>query len=87
MEDKEPLDYVARLWGRKTTFCQTSSTGNKVWAVQIGGKKAKELLKLMTPFLSGPKRKKALFLLDKYKDSTTLRVQRPEDFVPSSGLF
>lgn len=86
MEDKESLERVGRLWGRKVVFCQTSSTGNSVWSVQIGGKKAKELLLLMLPYLAGPKRKKALFLLEKYADKTSLPVKARGAFVPFSGM-
>jgi hypothetical protein len=39
MEDKESLERVGRLWGRKVTFCQTSSTGNSVWSVKSVARK------------------------------------------------
>jgi hypothetical protein len=87
MEDKESLDRVARLWGRKTTLAQTSSVGNKVWSVQVGGKKALDLLRLMLPYMAGPKRKRGLYLLDKYKDRTSFPVLRREDFSPFRGLI
>jgi len=87
MEDKEPIDHVARLWGRKTTPSGYRSTGNKVWGVQIGGKKAKELLRLMMPYLAGPKRKKALFLLHKHRYRTTLPVPSREGFIAFRGLL
>jgi len=85
MED-ESLERVAPLWGRKVTFCGTSSTGNKVWSVQVGGKKAKELLVLMMPYLAGPKRKKALYLLEKYGERTCLPVRVRGSFLPFGGM-
>lgn len=86
MEDKESLERVGRLWGRKVTFCQTSATGNSVWSVQVGGKKAKELLALMMPYLAGPKRKKALYLLGKYGEKSSLPINAREHFVPFGGM-
>ena len=82
MEDRDSLDRVARLWGRKTAYCGTSSTGSKVWRVQIGGEKAKELLGLMVPCLAGPKRAKAPYLLAEDSGRTSLPVKRCEDSVP-----
>ena len=86
MEDKESLERLGPLWGRKVTCCGKSSTGNDVWSVQVGGKKAKELLFLMMPYLSGSKRKKALYLLQKYAERTTLPVKVRDSFVPFSGM-
>ncbi|HVC27123.1 MAG TPA: hypothetical protein VND40_03090 [Nitrososphaerales archaeon] len=86
MEGKESLDRVERLWRRKTAFCQTMSTGNSVWSVQIGGKKAKQLQVLMMPYLAGPKRKKAIYLLEKYAERTSLPVRVREDFHPFGGM-
>jgi hypothetical protein len=86
MEDKESLERVGRLWGRKVTFCGTSSTGNSYWSVQVGGKKAKELLLLMMPYLAGPKRKRALYLLQKYAEKTSLPVKVRDTFAPFSGM-
>jgi hypothetical protein len=87
MEDRESLDQVARLWGRKTTFCQKSSTGNDVYSVQIGGQKAKELLSLVLPYLRGIKRQKATYLLAKYYKRTSLPVKRRQEFRPFSDMI
>jgi hypothetical protein len=86
MEDKESLDRVATLWGRKTTFCQESSVGNDVWRVQIGRKKAQALLRLILPYLGGIKRKKALYLLAKYDQRAALPVKDRESFKPFGGM-
>lgn len=87
MEDKESLERVARVWGRKVSFCQKSSTGNDVWSVQIGGKKAMELLRLVLPYFGGVKKKKALYLLTKYGERTSQSVRTKEDFRPFGGVF
>jgi hypothetical protein len=53
---------------------------------QVGGKKAMELLQLMMPYLAGPKKKKALYLLQKYADRTSLPVKVKDTFFPFSGM-
>ena len=86
MEDKESIERLGRLWGRKAVFCQKSSTGNDVWSVAIGGKKALELMALMMPYLEGPKKKKAVYLLSKFQERTSLPVNNRNDFRPFEGL-
>jgi hypothetical protein len=80
MEDKESMERLGRLWGRKVVFCQKSSTGNDVWSVGIGGKKALGLMALMMPYLEGAKKRKAVYLLSKYQDRTTMSVKKRSDF-------
>jgi len=80
MEDKISLDRLAKMWDTRTTFCQKSSVGNDVWRVCVSGKKAYDLLKLMLPYLSGEKRKKALYLLTKYKQKKAFRYSNPVEF-------
>jgi hypothetical protein len=58
-----------------------------VFGVSEGGKKAKELLVLMTPHLAGPKRKKALYLLDKYTERTSLPVKVRETLLQSGRML
>jgi len=86
MEDKESIERLGKLWGRKAVFCQKSSTGNDVWSVAIGGKKALELMELMMPYLEGPKKRKAVYLLSKYHELTSLPVENRNDFRPFEGL-
>jgi hypothetical protein len=86
MEDRDSLERVAKLWGRKTTFNGKSSTGNSVWSVRVGGRKAIELLALMMPYLSGPKRKKAFYQLEIYAGRTGLPVENREAFQPFGGM-
>jgi len=82
MEDRDSIDYVGRLWGRSATPCQRTSVGNNVWRVQVGGKKAMELLRLILPYLRGIKRKKAMFLLSMYALRTMSHVADRESFRP-----
>jgi len=86
MEDKESIDRVAQLWGRSTTLCQKSSTGNNVWSAQVGGRKALDLMQSILPYLSGPKKKKAIYLMTKYAGRKTLPVERREKFKPFGDL-
>jgi len=86
MEDKESLERVGRLWGRKVTLYGKSSSGNDYWTVQIGGRKANDLLRLVLPYFEGVKKKKAMYLLNKYGERTTLPVAKKEDFRPFGGL-
>lgn len=86
MQDKDSVDRVAHLWGRSTTLCQKSSIGNGVWSVQVGGRNALELIRFILPYLSGPKKKKAIYLLAKYNGKVTLPVNRRVEFKPFSDL-
>ncbi|GEM_PF-2948346 len=86
MEDKESLERVGRLWGRKVTLSGKSSSGNDYWTVQIGERKANDLLRLVLPYSEGVKKKKAMYLLNKYGERTPLPVAKKEDFRPFGGL-
>jgi hypothetical protein len=84
MEDKESLERVGRTWVRKTTSCGTNSKGDSVWSVQTRGEKAKDPLGLVVPYLAGSKKKKALCLLDRCAERTSLPVKGLESFLPFS---
>lgn len=86
MEDGASLERLAKMWGTRTNFCQKSSVGNDVWRVCASGKKAYDLLKLVLPYLFGEKRKKAIYLLKKYKHTKSLRFSDPVSFKAFSGL-
>jgi hypothetical protein len=86
MEDKESLDRLARMWGKSVSFCQRSSVGNDVWRVYVHGQKAYDLLKIMLPYLAGEKRRKALYLLKKYRKKTSLPVTSPSEFHAFGGM-
>lgn len=86
MEDKASLDHLAKIWGTRTGFCQKSSVGNDVWRVSVSGKKAYDLLELVLPYLAGEKRKKAMYLLKKYKHKKSLRFAEPIEFKAFSGM-
>ena len=85
MEDNESLSGLGEMWGVHMNFCQKSSVGNDVWRVYVHGKKAYDLLKLVLPYLYGPKRKKALYLLKKYKSRTSIPVSEPSRFKAFGG--
>jgi hypothetical protein len=87
MEDKESLTRLAGLWGAKVTFCQKSSVGNDVWRVYVHGKKAYDLLKIMLPYLAGDKRRKALYMLEKYKHRTAMPVLDSMNFRAFGGMI
>lgn len=80
MEDKASLRRLSRMWGTRVTFCQKSSTLNDVWQVAATGKRAYDLLRLVLPHLAGIKRKKALYILKKYKDRKSIPVKDPKSF-------
>jgi hypothetical protein len=63
-----------------------SSSGNDYWTVQIGERKANDLLRLVLPYSEGVKKKKAMYLLNKYGERTPLPVAKKEDFRPFGGL-
>ena len=86
MEDKESLARLAKMWAVRVIFCQKSSVGNDVWRVYVHGKKAYDLLRIVLPYLSGEKRKKALYLLRKYKNRTSLPVLSPQKFKAFGGI-
>lgn len=80
MEDKQSLIRLAKMWGAHVGFCQKSSVGNDVWRVNVQGKKAYDLMKIILPYLSGEKRRKALHLLKKCGKRTSLVVVNPKSF-------
>lgn len=86
MEDRESLALLAKMWGKRVSFCQRSSVGNDVRRVYLHGKKAYDLLKMMLPYLAGEKRRKALYLLKKYRTKTSLPVSDPRRFKAFGGM-
>jgi hypothetical protein len=87
MEDKESVDRLAQLWGRKATLRARSSTGNDAWGLQVGGKKALGLIKLMMPYVEGPDKRKAIFLLARHKTRTSIPVKSKLELRRFEGLI
>jgi hypothetical protein len=86
MEDKQSLVRLGMMWGARVTFCQKSSVGNDVWRVYVSGRRALDLLQIILPYLSGPKRRKAIYLLKKYKGKRTIPALDPERFKAFGGM-
>jgi len=86
MEDRASLNRLAKMWGARAAFCQKSSVGNDVWRVVVSGKKAYDLLRLVLPYLSGEKRKKAMYLIKKYKKRRSIRFSSLLKFKAFRGM-
>ncbi len=86
MEDKASLNRLGAMWGSSTIFDQKSSVGNDVWRVYVCGRKARDLLKIVLPYLAGKKRKRALYILKKYRKRTSIPVDNSTSFIRFEGL-
>jgi len=86
MEDKASLNRLGAMWGCSTIHDQKSSVGNDVWRVYVCGRKARDLLRIVLPYLAGKKRKRALYILKKYSKRTSIPVDDPASFRRFEGL-
>lgn len=86
MEDKASLNRLGAIWGCSTIYDQKSSVGNDVWRVYVSGRKARDLLRIVLPYLAGKKRRRALYILKKYRKRTSIPVDDPASFRRFEGL-
>jgi hypothetical protein len=86
MEDKASLNRLGAMWGCSTIYDQKSSVGNDVWRVYVSGRKARDLLRIVLPYLAGKKRRRALYILKKYRKRTSIPVDDPASFRRFEGL-